>query len=173
MYELEIDFINKFAILRSEIDKDTLSKLKRAGAFVRRAARNSVKYARKSKKKRQQTSKPGEPPKGHVRNDRANLKSIAFDASPTEVIIGVLGLSNKRLGNGKTAAEILEKGGTQTLTGAVINGSFEAMSAKTAERLNLHRTSKTVNYARRPFMGPALQKEIKAGLVGKIWGAKK
>ncbi len=179
--EISIEIEDRFPALHDAIVVDTAAKLKKAGAFVRRTARKQIKMAGKGRKNKktkkrakERTSKPGERPLGHLRNDRQSLKAIAFDATENEVLIGVLGLPRKRLAGGKTAAEILEHGGSQVLQGIKQpDGSFESVSDRVAKRLSIKRETKSVRYAARPFMGPALKMDVKAGLVRKIWGKKK
>ena len=110
--------------------------LMRAGAFIRRRARSSI-------RKRKKISDPGKPPSSHT----GRLKGlILFAYSPTTetVVVGP-----RRTGSRNQAGETLEHGKTVTR--------------------RQRRRKRRMRYRARPFMGPALEKEIAAGSFPKLW----
>ncbi len=114
-----------------KVDRTTRKVLSRFGAFVRRAAKSSI-------RKRKRVSSPGQPP-----SSRSGLlkKFIFFGYEPTKrnVVIGPAKL-NQKIGD---APHALEHGGTST----VLQG------------LRGRRKKRRVKIKARPFMGPAFQKE--------------
>lgn len=106
--------------------------LSRAGAFVRRTARQSIRRSKKS-------APAGRPPRAHSTDQAASLKKIlfAYDAHRESVVIGPVKL-NQAAGDGVPAT--LEKGGKTTIA--------------VGPRKN--RKKRVVNIAARPYMGPAL-----------------
>ena len=110
--------------------------LMRAGAFIRRRARSSL-------RKRKKISEPGKPPSSHT----GRLKGLLlFAYSPTTetVVVGP-----RRTGDRDQAGETLEFGKTVTRRRG--------------------RRRRRMRYRARPFMGPALEKEIAAGSFPKLW----
>ena len=114
-----------------KVDRAARKVLSRFGAFVRRAAKSSI-------RKRKRVSSPGQPP-----SSRTGLlkKFIFFGYEPAKrsVVIGPVRLSRK-VGD---APHALEHGGTSTL----------------AEGLRGSRKKRRVKIKARPFMGPAFDKE--------------
>jgi hypothetical protein len=111
------------------VDKATRRVLSRFGAFVRRTARSSI-------RKRKRISAPGAPPSSH---SGLLKKFIFFGYEPRKrsVVIGPVRLSQK-IGD---APEALEHGGRSTV---VDRG---------------RRRKRRIRIGRRPYMGPALEKE--------------
>ena len=112
-------------------DTATRKVLSKAGAFVRTAARSSI-------RKRKAVSAPGQPPSSHT----GLLKRFIFfgyDAERKTVVVGPMRL-NQKVG---AAPEALEHGGPST----VVSG-----------RRN-RRRKRRIRIAARPFMGPAMAKE--------------
>jgi hypothetical protein len=98
--------------------------------------------ARTSIRKRKKISKPGSPPSSHV----GTLKKLLFfgyDPSAKSVVVGPAAFGKAE------APSLLEFGG----------------QVKRATR----RGRKTMVYRPRPFMGPALQREVEAGTIPKQW----
>jgi len=112
------------------------SVLMRAGAFVRRRARSSM-------RKRKTISAPGKPPSSHTGRLRG-LILFGYDRQGESVVIGP-----KATGDRGQAGETLEHGKTVTRRQG--------------------RRRRCVRYRARPFMGPALEKEIEAGSFPKLW----
>lgn len=106
--------------------------LSKAGAFVRRTARSSI-------RKRKRISAPGQPPSSHT----GLLKRFIFfgyDAGSKSVIIGPMRLNSKA----GMAPEALEHGGRSV----VVTGR---RGRRKRRRIRVHA---------RPFMGPAMEKEL-------------
>ena len=114
-----------------KVDRAARKVLSRFGAFVRRAAKSSI-------RKRKRVSSPGQPP-----SSRSGLlkKFIFFGYEPSRrnVVIGPAKL-NQKIGD---APHALEHGGTST----VLQG------------LRGRRKKRRVKIKARPFMGPAFDKE--------------
>ena len=114
-----------------KVDRTTRRVLSQFGAFVRRAAKSSI-------RKRKRVSSPGQPP-----SSRTGLlkKFIFFGYEPAKrnVVIGPARLSQK-IGD---APHALEHGGPS----AVLQGTRG------------RRKKRRVKIKARPFMGPAFQKE--------------
>jgi len=112
-------------------DSAARKNLSKAGAFVRTAAKSSI-------RKRKAISAPGQPPSSHT----GLLKKFIFfgyDAARKTVVVGPMRL-NQKIG---AAPEALEHGGPST----VVTG-----------RRNKRR-KRRIRVKARPFMGPALKKE--------------
>jgi hypothetical protein len=114
------------------VDKAARGVLSKAGAFIRTTARHSIRT-------RAGTSPPGRPPYSHA----GLLKRFIFfgyDAGRKTVVVGPMRL-NQKVGN---APEALEYGGVSE---AVVG-------------LRHSRKRRRVRIKARPYMGPALQKEL-------------
>jgi hypothetical protein len=131
-------FFDRHVVMRA-VDKAKREVLSRAGAFVRQTAKTSI-------RKRKGTSPPGQPPYSHVGLVR-DLILFGYDRSSDSVVVGPVGLRNK----GAQAPNTLEFGGTATRT------RFE--HGRIARR--------RVRVRKRPFMGPALDREIPR--LPKLW----
>jgi len=123
-------FFDRKAV-RSAVDRTTRRVLSRFGAFVRRAAKSSI-------RKRKRVSAPGEPPSSHT----GLLKKFIFfgyDRPRRSVVIGPQRL-NQKIGDAPAA---LEHGGTSTV--------IEGLRGK--------RKKRHVKIKARPYMGPAFEQE--------------
>ncbi len=127
------------AKVRRAVDKAARATLSKAGAFVRMAARSSI-------RKRKRISAPGQPPSSHAGLLR-RLIFFGYDAGSKSVVIGPMRL-NQKIG---AAPEALEHGGTSTVV--------EGRRGK--------RRKRRIRVKPRPFMGPALQKELPK--LPKLW----
>jgi len=128
--DLKAIFFDRKAV-RSAVDRTARRVLSRFGAFVRRAAKSSI-------RKRKRASAPGEPPSSHT----GLLKQFIFfgyDRDRRSVVIGPQRL-NQKIGDAPAA---LEHGGMST----VIEG------------LRGRRRKRKVKIAARPYMGPAFEQE--------------
>jgi hypothetical protein len=141
-------FFDKPAVM-AKMDAARRRALSKAGAFVRRDARASI---RKSKG----ISKPGSPPRSH----EGSLKKFllfSYDAATESVVVGPAKLSN-----GTGAPEILEFGGTRMLKKDVVMRVGKPGRDSRGRFVNSPRVTvkagTTIRYAARPFMGPALEK---------------
>lgn len=121
------------------IGKANVKNLSKAGAFIRRGARSSL-------RRRKRPSSAGEPPSVHTRHPTATLKNIwfVFDPSTRSVLVGPVKLNGSRLrgSDRDTVPELLELGGV-----AMVGGRKSQPRRK-------------ARYAKRPFMGPALEREL-------------
>ena len=111
--------------------------LSKAGSFIQRSARSSL-------RRRKRASLPGEPPSVHTKDRVATLKNIwfVFDPARRSVVVGPLKLNSSRLegSNRETVPSLHELGGF-----AVVG--------------NQKRKRRAI-YAPRPFMGPAMEREL-------------
>jgi len=120
-------------VVRNAVDRAARRVLSKFGAFVRRAARSSI-------RKRKRASTPGEPPSSHTGLLRKFI-FFGYDLGSRSVIIGPARL-NQRIGN---APEALEYGGV----------------SETAEGSRRRkRRRRRIRIRPRPYMGPAMQKEL-------------
>jgi len=120
-------------------DKAARNVLSKIGAFIRREAKSSIKPGGRKHK----TSLPGEPP----RSQTGLLKRFIFfgyDKSTQSVVVGPAKLGGVK---GKDAPHTLEYGGSTE------SSSFYANK-------NSARPTQRVTIAARPFMNPALNKNL-------------
>jgi len=124
-------------IVIDAVGKATAKNLSKAGSFIRTSARASL-------RRRKSTSPTGEPPSVHSKDRVATLKNIwfVFDPANRSVIVGPLKLNGSKLegSDRKTVPSLHELGGA-----AVVKGKKRKRRAR---------------YAPRPFMGPAMQREL-------------
>lgn len=109
--------------------------LSRAGAFIRRRAQTSM-------RRRRGSAPPGKPPHAHEGSLR-RLLFFAYDPSADSVVVGPLGFRRS------TIPASLEFGGKETVT--------RRRTLKSGKRVI---ESKRVRIGARPYMGPALKKEL-------------
>ena len=124
-------FFDRKAV-RSAVDRAARRVLSRFGAFVRRTAKSSI-------RKRKRTSAPGEPPSSHTGLLRKFI-FFGYDPRRKSVVIGPARL-NQKTGD---APHALEYGGTST----VVEGPRR------------RRRKRRVRIEARPYMGPAIRKEL-------------
>lgn len=124
-------------IVIDAIGRAAAKNLSRAGSFIRTSARSSL-------RRRKKISSPGEPPSVHAQDRVATLKNIwfVFDPANRSVVVGPLKLNGSRLegSDRQTVPSLHEFGGT-----AVVGQRKRKRRAK---------------YAPRPFMGPAMEREL-------------
>ncbi|MEM9827744.1 MAG: hypothetical protein AAF958_14230 [Planctomycetota bacterium] len=138
--------------MRNAVDRAKKKNLSRAGAYVRRTARSSIRPATKKQKKQRRhlqksrrrrlgrhdptISRPGRPPRRHTPGKRGiRLILFGYDQASASVIVGPVRFQT----SGNNVAQLLEHGGS----GFVGRG----------------RRKKRATYLPRPFMQPALEKE--------------
>lgn len=125
-------------IVIDAVGRASAKNLSKAGSFIRRSARSSL-------RRRKKVSPPGEPPSVHTQDRVATLKNIwfVFDPAQRSVVIGPLKLNGSRLegSNRTTVPSLHELGGT-----AVVGGR--------------RKRKRRAKYAPRPFMGPAMEREL-------------
>ena len=134
-------FFDRQAVIDA-VGKASARNLSKAGAFVRRGARSSL-------RRRKRVSLPGTPPSVHSRDPVASLKNIwfVFDPSSRSVVVGPVKLNGPvrlRGSNRSTIPALQELGGV-----AVVS---EGPKRRGRQRL--------ATYPKRPFMGPAMQREL-------------
>ena len=121
--------------VRKAVDRATRAVLSKAGAFVRRSARQLI-------RRRKRPARPGEPPsshKGHLRR----LIFFGYEPQQRTVVIGPALLGGRSPYGPQTVPEVLEEGGTVTTRDPGRDG----------ERVRR-------NYRGNPFMGPAMEQEL-------------
>ena len=151
-------FFDRRPIDRS-VDRARFNALGKAGAFVRRRARSSI-------RKRKAPSRPGSPPTnrtGHLR-DRI---VFFYDAQQESVVIGPT-ILNKHYKNGHgkpekgTVPQLLEEGGNVGILCYWSTGKKQWVRANLSNKRYLQsRVLQTQKFriAARPYMGPALAAE--------------
>lgn len=97
-YDIKSMFFDRKAVTDA-VDKGTRSVLSRFGAFVRTAARSSI-------RKRKAISRPGEPPSSHV-GLLKKLIYFGYDRSSKSVVVGPTPLNGRAI-----VPPLLEDGGT-------------------------------------------------------------
>ncbi len=136
-------FFDRKAVI-DRMDATTRKVLSKFGAFVRRAARSSI-------RKRRSSAPPGSPPSSHT----GLLKRFIFfgyDTQARSVVIGPARLDQRgRTPATAQAPSLLEHGGVATLT----------------RRTGRRQARRQVRYRPRPFMGPAFEKQIP--LLAAMW----
>lgn len=151
-------------IVIDAVGKATAGVLSKAGAFIQRAARSSL-------RRRKRTSEPGEPPSVHTNDRVATLKNIwfSFDPANTSVVVGPLKLNQvteKRTGvqmvGRTTVPELHEFGGVAVVREVQYAGSSRWFRQDLRRRLSADKKYRRRNvvYRKRPFMGPAMIKEV-------------
>jgi hypothetical protein len=124
-------------IVTNMVGKTAVKNLSKAGSYIQRSARSSLRRRKKS-------SAPGTPPSVHSKDRFANLKNIwfVFDPATASVVVGPVRLNSSGLvgSNRPTVPALHELGGT-----AVVG---------------MGKRRRRARYAARPFMGPAMQREL-------------
>ncbi len=131
-------FFDRKAVIDA-VGQANAKNLSRAGSFIRRAARSSL-------RRRKRASQPGQPPSVHTQDRVATLKNIwfVFERRRASVIVGPLRLNGRspRGSNRSTVPQLHELGGSAVL---------ESRKKKRRRR---------ARYAPRPYMGPAMKREL-------------
>ena len=122
--------------VRRGVDRAKRRALSSAGAFIRQRARTSI-------RKRKGAAPPGKPPRSHEGSLR-RLILFGFDRASDSVVVGPV-----KLNKPGEAPSVLELGGRTTVT--------RRRTRKDGKRVI---ESKRVRIAARPYMGPALKKEL-------------
>ena len=126
-------------LVEREVGKLNAKALGRAGAFVRRVARSSM-------RRRKGSSAIGSPPNAHSKSKIKTLKNIlfAYDKENMSVVIGPTKLTS-RYGSVPAAHEF---GGPLTIR---VSGRYSKKHGSSKVK------TRTAIYPPRPFMGPALK----------------
>ena len=150
-FDIKKMFFDRHAVT-SAVDRATRRVLSRFGAFVRRTARSSI-------RKRKGISRPGAPPSSHT----GLLKRFiyfGYDAPRRTVVIGPVALAKS---DGE-APSLLEHGGTAMARGnqlvRVGEPGRDASGRFTQGKLKRVAAGTRMAYRPRPFMGPAMAKEL-------------
>jgi hypothetical protein len=130
-------FFDRATVVR-EVGKLNAKALSKAGAFVQRRARSSM-------KRRKAISPPGKPPSAHSKDPVATLKKILFAYEPSRmsVVVGPVLLN----GQGGSVPALHEFGGSRLIHVTRHHRGQKVQLAKQA------------TYPPRPFMAPALAAE--------------
>jgi len=131
-------FFDRRKVIRAA-DRANRRNLSKAGAFIRTAARHSI-------RKRKGASPPGSPPSSHTGLLRRFI-FFGYERSRQTVVVGPMRLNQKA----GAAPAALEHGGTSV----VVEGTRR------------RRRKRPVRIRARPYMGPALAKE--APKFPKLW----
>ncbi len=140
-FEIKQLFFDRAAVQR-KLKPANRQALSRAGAFVRTSARSSI-------RPRKAVSAPGSPPSAHTRRS-PNLRTIffAYDPRTESVVVGPVRF------NSAGVPRILELGGNVTLTQTLVGKAWLTNRKQINPRQPVR--MKTIKYAPRPFMNPAL-----------------
>lgn len=178
-------FFDRQAVI-DRIGRDNAKRLSKAGSFIRRRARSSL-------KRRKTVSMPGQPPHVYSRHQFATLKNILFalDRDWESVVIGPVrfGKSQPKNSDRSTVPQLMELGGRAQVTlSKVREAKDQILDASGRYRETNGRFSTDVGgwvhgkrhnaietrdvqakYRKRPFMGPALEAEARAGTIGNLF----
>lgn len=140
------------------VERARLKNLSKCGAFVRTAARSSL-------RRRKKTSLPGMPPSVHSKDAFATLKNILFgyDAATKGVIVGPVGIN----GNKSDVPRLMEKGGNARRRMRYTVERTKTGKQKKRLVLKRHLRAQLSHYEARPFMWPALKRE--KAKFAKVW----
>jgi hypothetical protein len=187
---------NFFDRIKDKAEKAKIKNLSKAGAFVRRTAKGSLKY-----RKVEKDAPAGKPPYVHRSEkftvEKRNRKTgvtrrqsasplrellfFAYDAKAKSVVIGPAFLQSR---GGKTVPEIQEKGGTISVRRVVrqVRGNRARSQAQADAFRRLVQsgaiipaqgkpsiTTRAVTIKPHPYMGPAMRKEIESGKIAGVW----
>lgn len=148
-------FFDRQAVI-DRVKKTNRRALSKAGAFIRRRARSSLRRRKKS-------SAPGKPPSIHSRDRVATLKNILFAYEPQSesLVIGPVKLNIKNLLGpqltSETVPQIHEFGASVRFKEANVGGKW--LSGIRRVRPGTPVRTRSARYPQRPFMGPALEAE--------------
>ena len=126
--------------VKDAVDKATRKVLAKFGAYVRTAAKSSI-------RKRKAISAPGQPPSSHAGHLK-RLIYFGYDSGRHSVVIGPTPFRSTA-----EAPALLEYGGTARRAKKVIRRRRGAARAQVVKK------TVTMKYRARPFMGPAFEKE--------------
>jgi hypothetical protein len=129
-------------LVQDLLGKKSAKALGKAGSFVQRRSRSSL-------RRRKKTSSPGQPPSVHSNDSVATLKNIwfALDPGSLSVVVGPLKLNQGGESSAGTIPALHEFGGRL------------AIKDSRGRRKRTQGQVRIANYPARPFMQPALEKE--------------
>lgn len=151
-------FFDRPAVIKA-IGKARVKALSRAGAFVMTGARRSIRRS-------PNYSKPGRPPTTRKGSRFKNTILFRYDKATRSVVVGPTKLNAKGDVPKDGVPAILERGGTHT-TRRVRYVPAKGGGVTRLGKPKLHRVpaGASMRYEARPFMGPALRREIAAGKI--------
>lgn len=182
-FGVSVDIKNSFfdrAAVSAWIGKKQAAFLNRAGGYVRRVARNSMKKKGKARNNGQKlvgkararwekevhdtpSSPAGTPPYVHSDSDVTTLRNIQYGLGDDResVIVGPLRLNQKSTINGVKASGTVpalhEFGGTRTILEKRVGRNWVPMGRR-KPRPGQPVRKRQANYPARPYMKPALEK---------------
>ena len=159
------------------VDRGTRRAMSKGLAFIRKRATSSI-------RKTQISSRAGEPPRSHSANPTVSIRNIQFQYDPASKsgICGPVKLNGRArlVRPAKTLPATLEFGGpvafrrgaliersTRNRPGLDSGGRFTRVSSSGRYYVVTRAFGKM--YRARPFMGPALEKEVAAGTILDSW----
>ena len=158
-------FFDRSSVI-SAVGKANARRLARAGFLVRRRASTGI------LRRRRGTSRPGMPPNVHAKSGSfASLKTIFYHLDTTDeaVLVGPVKLNQREHSPTglTTVPERLEFGGVGLIHEERFYGSSRWRRRDWRRRVNPNKEYRVrrARYAKRPFMGPALQAEVNAGTI--------
>lgn len=155
-------------LVENQLRRDEHRKLWKIGRFLRTRSRAML-------RRRKRVSKPGQSPSVRASSRQfATLKNILYyyDADTRSVIIGPRFVNGTRPVNSNAVSvpQLLELGGHQQIEEYISPDDGEWSVGVTPGRRRAFETRKRVaRYEPRPFMGPALDKEIAAGTLAGLY----
>lgn len=150
------DFFFDRAAVKGRMTKANRKALSKAGAFIRRRARSSL-------RRRKKRSEPGQPPSVHTSDRVATLKNILFAYEPERetLVVGPVKLNQKTILGPQlgvaTVPQVHEFGATVKIREAKVGQHWR--SGRRRIRRGQPVRVRRVKYPERPFMGPALEAE--------------
>ena len=144
------------AVVRDRMSRANRRALSKAGAFIRRRARSSL-------RRRKKPSAPGQPPSVHTSDRVATLRNILFAYEPESesLVVGPVRLQRSTLLGpdlgSDTVPQIHEFGATVQVREVQVGRQWR-LRAKRGQTTHQVRV-RSVLYPERPFMGPALDAE--------------
>jgi hypothetical protein len=159
-YRVKAQFFDRRAVT-DVVDKKKRGLLSKAGAFVRQAARSSI-------RRRKAVSAAGSPPSAHSRDAVATIKNILFAYEPSTggVVVGPVALNVKHSLNGSalqggTVPNVLEFGGTLgTFEVQGRDGVWRRADLRSRRRIGGRpQRMRQARYQARPYMAPAVERE--------------
>lgn len=146
------------------VEKKKRGILSKAGAFIRRAARSSIRKIKTPGK----VSSPGSPPYAHSSDTVRTIRNILFgyDPGPGSVVVGPVGLNVLNVLGGRlqpgAVPNVLEFGGTLSLPEIQArDGTWRTANFTSLRRAGGRPTRlRPARYRPRPFMAPALAREL-------------
>lgn len=156
-------FFDRAKIMKA-VDDGTRRSMSKGLAFIRKRARSSIRRSKKS-------SVPGQPPRAHSTSPVASIKNIQFyyDTATKSGICGPVKLNGyRKIKTAKPVPATLEFGGTVRFLRGAYAGGGKARRGK-PNKLYVVKTPFAKRILARPFMQPALEKEVAAGNVLSAW----